>query len=373
MACEKCGVWQHSACLGISQADAEKDNFHFICHICKRRAEDAKKPKIPTLKFHLGSSSSPPSQKSKNTTTHANESKKRKSNDEISNMPPMKKFKLPSASPAVSHLHANLDSMHKAMMNGPTLAPHGQLPLPTYQNGQTIQVSPVPPGLRSPSRPAVHLNGYINHDKQQIENSHQPTSQAPGLPPSVSSGISRPDEQQPATSSSPPFPPQNGVDPSQRPQSSPTSSSPFLNSFDRQRPTSAHSVYISSPTKTNVFLPPPHEDSGAIFPQTPTAQGTPPTGFHPGLISPGLILPSSSNHPLSYQPCTPLHLALSLPHPYTRTPPHRLASPPRNTARRSGRINQATIPPFRPSYPQCEPFPPARRSGTRHHHRRRRR
>jgi hypothetical protein len=30
VACELCNVWQHSACLGISQASAEKDDFHFI-------------------------------------------------------------------------------------------------------------------------------------------------------------------------------------------------------------------------------------------------------------------------------------------------------------------------------------------------------
>lgn len=65
MACERCNVWQHSACLGISQADAEKDDFHFICQDCQRREEDAKKPKIPSLKFRIGASTSPPDQKPK--------------------------------------------------------------------------------------------------------------------------------------------------------------------------------------------------------------------------------------------------------------------------------------------------------------------
>ncbi|EEQ28636.1 putative DNA-directed RNA polymerase [Microsporum canis] len=61
VACDKCNVWQHSKCLGISQADAEKDDFHFICSDCKRRIEEAKRPKIPPLKFRIASSASPPS------------------------------------------------------------------------------------------------------------------------------------------------------------------------------------------------------------------------------------------------------------------------------------------------------------------------
>ena len=60
IACEKCSVWQHSKCLGISKAAAEKDDFHFVCADCKRKEDDAKKPKI-SLKFRAGVSSSPPS------------------------------------------------------------------------------------------------------------------------------------------------------------------------------------------------------------------------------------------------------------------------------------------------------------------------
>lgn len=53
VACEKCNVWQHSKCLGIPQAEAEKDDFHFICKDCKRRIEEANRPKIPPLKFRI--------------------------------------------------------------------------------------------------------------------------------------------------------------------------------------------------------------------------------------------------------------------------------------------------------------------------------
>ncbi|OAP60885.1 hypothetical protein AYL99_05887 [Fonsecaea erecta] len=58
ISCERCNVWQHSKCLGISKSAAEKKDFHFVCKDCRRKEEDAKKPKI-SLKFRVGTSSSP--------------------------------------------------------------------------------------------------------------------------------------------------------------------------------------------------------------------------------------------------------------------------------------------------------------------------
>ena len=37
VACERCNVWQHSSCLGISQEDADRDDFEFICNTCQRK------------------------------------------------------------------------------------------------------------------------------------------------------------------------------------------------------------------------------------------------------------------------------------------------------------------------------------------------
>lgn len=62
VACERCNVWQHSKCLGVSKSAAEKDDFHFVCGDCRKREEEAKRPKI-MLKFGAsGPSSSPPQQ-----------------------------------------------------------------------------------------------------------------------------------------------------------------------------------------------------------------------------------------------------------------------------------------------------------------------
>jgi hypothetical protein len=63
ISCERCKVWQHSKCLKISEKDADREDFQFICRRCRKKEEDAKRPKI-SLKFKAGQSSSSPPQNS---------------------------------------------------------------------------------------------------------------------------------------------------------------------------------------------------------------------------------------------------------------------------------------------------------------------
>lgn len=62
IACEKCNVWQHSKCVGVSQKEADREDFEFICKTCERRAKDAERAKThPPIKIKInrpGSSSS---------------------------------------------------------------------------------------------------------------------------------------------------------------------------------------------------------------------------------------------------------------------------------------------------------------------------
>ena len=175
VACEKCNVWQHSACLGISQTAAEKEDFHFVCRDCKRKEEDAKRPKIPSLKFKVGSSSSPPSDKTVGHTGFNGEFSKKRRSDSLNSsndLPPMKKFKYVGI-PSYPTLHTNgvnggpstiggpvsndqKHSMQQSLLNGPTLSPQGQVPRPSY----VAPGSSPPPGLASPPQPAAaYLNG----------------------------------------------------------------------------------------------------------------------------------------------------------------------------------------------------------------------
>ncbi|KAL2168471.1 hypothetical protein VTG60DRAFT_7273 [Thermothelomyces hinnuleus] len=52
VACEKCNIWQHSKCLGISEEEADKEDFHFICSSCRRRQEaaDDSRPRVIKIK-----------------------------------------------------------------------------------------------------------------------------------------------------------------------------------------------------------------------------------------------------------------------------------------------------------------------------------
>lgn len=62
IACDKCNIWQHSKCAGVSQKEADRDDFAFVCTTCQRRAKDAERAKThPPIKLVLkrpGSSSS---------------------------------------------------------------------------------------------------------------------------------------------------------------------------------------------------------------------------------------------------------------------------------------------------------------------------
>lgn len=51
-------MWQHSACHGIREADAERDDFHFVCASCRR-------PKVNTFRMKLDSSAPPREEKKK--------------------------------------------------------------------------------------------------------------------------------------------------------------------------------------------------------------------------------------------------------------------------------------------------------------------
>jgi hypothetical protein len=54
IACDKCNIWQHSKCVGVSQAEADREDFHFICTRCQRRAKDAERAKNqPPIKLQV--------------------------------------------------------------------------------------------------------------------------------------------------------------------------------------------------------------------------------------------------------------------------------------------------------------------------------
>ncbi|KAL2048982.1 hypothetical protein ABVK25_010734 [Lepraria finkii] len=352
VACDKCNVWQHSVCLGISQAEAEKDDFHFVCHDCKRREEDAKKPKIPSLKFHLGSSSSPPSQKQKAAVSRANGTKKRKSSEEPNHLPPTKMFKPVDGSRQASNPHLpqqphngqnGQNGMHATVMNGPTLSPQGQVPHAIYSGNQEESffsrrqypnAPQPPPGLRSPPGPPAYANGYTHHTQHMngnvYNNAHVPqlpqqNFQSPESYPSPYAANGSYGSHQPQNVGwSARYTPPHQAHPQQA-HGPPPSQNPFANSFDRQRPASSHSPStVPSPVKNGPSLSPPQHSLPEYnltyqtphINQTPYANGNsphqalPPTGppayspvkhpSPPSVAPPAKHPPSSS--PIAHQP-----------------------------------------------------------------------
>lgn len=53
IACERCNIWQHSQCLGVTEEEAERAEFHFVCSSCVRREKEASSHPKPTIKLRL--------------------------------------------------------------------------------------------------------------------------------------------------------------------------------------------------------------------------------------------------------------------------------------------------------------------------------
>lgn len=143
ISCEKCNVWQHMKCLGISKTEAAKAGFTFHCRDCQRREEEAKLPKIAPLKFRVGTSSSPPSDK------HGPPNNKRKSDDFDNRSPVTKQMRYveisrPSQRPPSQLPIANTYSYPQAIPNGS----------PQQQYG--LALSDVEPSLKSLSPPRLN-------------------------------------------------------------------------------------------------------------------------------------------------------------------------------------------------------------------------
>lgn len=166
IACDKCNVWQHSKCHGFSPKQAEGSSFTFICATCKRKEEDAKKPKIPPLKLHNRTSGSPETQKNASRPVTANGQQAGRLPDHVSKQ--------------LDGLH-NHDPRHPGpspgpfgqITNGPGFAPNGQM--------QGYRYPPV--GNFAPHQPYQTMNRNVQpppgHPHNGPATSPQPTMYSP--------------------------------------------------------------------------------------------------------------------------------------------------------------------------------------------------
>lgn len=121
VACERCNIWQHSKCLGISEEEADRDDFHFICASCRRREQEHQhRPTKIKIKVKGQDASSPPTPKIISTT-------------------PIPPPRIPSSSP-------QLFAQIKAKPHLP--APTTKSPQP---NGAAASIGNAPDGIPQPS------------------------------------------------------------------------------------------------------------------------------------------------------------------------------------------------------------------------------
>ncbi|TKA71737.1 hypothetical protein B0A55_08538 [Friedmanniomyces simplex] len=198
LACDKCGVWQHSKCHNFTPKQAEKDGFTFICKSCKRQeAMDKEKPKIPPLRLGKKNGGSPAS------SPQVTKGAKRESNGGArpSTSTPSVGGSKDSGLPP--HVQRQLDGVYVAhtqprpspgpfgqLINGPSLSPHGQAQgppgyrYPPVANfapppQQPWSGSPFPPPARPPS------SGYAGSPPppQHLQNGARPSPGYAGSPP----------------------------------------------------------------------------------------------------------------------------------------------------------------------------------------------
>ena len=229
IACEKCNIWQHSKCVGVSEVDADREDFHFICKTCERRARDAERAKThPPIKIKLsrpGSSSStmPPKQNGSPALP----------NQLVSNGSPSL-----HSSPQKTHQYSPAGAIRPIQFNqsnGHQLAPWQLNPPPP----QTEQVVTVPTG------------GSFQHNGEHMTSRTMPSPHSAAVP------NSRPQDGTPAAGSAKPY---------QGPYGSPygNGANPPLQSQSVSRPSSSHAFSPPHPySPTN--LPPPAQKQTYSF------------------------------------------------------------------------------------------------------------
>ena len=204
VACERCDVWQHSQCHNFSPKQVEKDGFHFVCVPCKRKEEDAKKPKIPPLKLKMKESASPDAQRnSSRPSSSATNGPKSVLPDHVARQLDGQYYPVPQHSPAPPGRYGQIT-------NGPSLSPFGQAqgppgyryppvanfaphPQQVPPPQQQWRGSPLPPPPRPNSSgyaqsppPSAIANGYGSPPQHQFQHQsihHNAMAAAGGHPP----------------------------------------------------------------------------------------------------------------------------------------------------------------------------------------------
>lgn len=237
VSCEKCSVWQHVKCHGISEEEVEDPKFEFVCSSCKRKEEEANQPKLPPLKLRM-TSASPAS--------HRN-------GEEASTLSRrLESVTIPAPRPTSSQSHQP-HFPAQPWVDGPSLSPRGQaLGPPGIQNSEAAYGSPsrIPDGSSSPirQRPASSSRPAQSSFRSNGMGSSPPPFNLPKAPTSPFKSIRMPLPQQNGSS----FGPSNPFGPSQHTPIAQSFNQSFPQSFSRPGTATgpAHSPVKHSPANS---------------------------------------------------------------------------------------------------------------------------
>lgn len=218
ISCERCNVWQHVKCHGISEKEVEDPKFEFVCTSCKRKEEEASQPKLPPLKLRL-TSASPASQANGE---GAPTSSRR-----------LEAVSIPAPKPTSQSHHPHFQPA-QPWVDGPSLSPRGQaLGPPGIQNSEAAYGSPsrIPDGSSSPirQRPASSSRPAESSFRSNGMGSSPPPFNLPQAPTSPFKSIRMPVPQQNGSS----FGLSNPFGPSQHTPVAQTFNQSFTQSFSR--------------------------------------------------------------------------------------------------------------------------------------------
>lgn len=201
IACEKCNVWQHTKCVGVSDEDANNEHFHFICKTCIKREKDGEAEKIrrekeaeeeknrPKIKLNLHRPDSSPSRQGQQPLPTVRDSSPTPTqNGQIQQLSPVKNRQI---------LSSPSRSQYDGQSNGAPILP--PIPFPQQYPGYRAKNGVAPPRPVSqgstpgapqyatymngstPARPSFgQLQGHQSPFSSPLP--HSPTSLPPPMP-----------------------------------------------------------------------------------------------------------------------------------------------------------------------------------------------
>ncbi|KAF8867048.1 hypothetical protein BDZ45DRAFT_710095 [Acephala macrosclerotiorum] len=374
IACDKCNIWQHSKCVGVSQVEAERDDFAFICKTCVRRAEDAERAKThPPIKIKInrpGSSSSatPKQEGSPAIVSNIN-----------GHLPPLHSFPTPHAQATSSWQQPPSASTQKASPQKTSIQPYSNTAkYPQQNNGHSTSPYPSMQHASSPMRPPS--SGYSGPYGSYQSNGTPAAASPYGPPrPSSSHAFSSPLPHSPI-SLPPPAQPQQytfvnaSSQPSQNPSArySPTQSAPSTAQYSgltQPQMSNGPSSRSADDGQRRILMPVNNTSATSSFSSLSTAVAGPVSSPTLPKVSSQPIVTSSVQSAAAQRNLE--NYAPNLPPTMTGISPTKHSPPRPSTSNGSfGSATPSVLPPvtsLSPSPRLQDPTPPIKHSDSDHH------